>query len=210
MIDIVPILSTIVCNNMLNLFVRSRTLRQLLSLFFSRPSDKFYLREIARLTGEPLGAVQRQLAALEKGGMLGSQRVGPLKYYSLRQDYPYREELQSLVAKESRRVLLEKNLRSIMRVLKEKYHPDKVILFGSYAGGKISPESDLDLLIIKENVPKRYWDRIKEIAPLLMGSEVGIDYTVWTPVEWKKGAQENQFMRQEILSKGKMLYDKTA
>ena len=35
-----------------------------------------------------------------------------------------------------------------MRQIVEKFHPDKVILFGSYAYGKPDADSDVDLLVI--------------------------------------------------------------
>ena len=36
-----------------------------------------------------------------------------------------------------------------LRVLVDKFHPDRVVLFGSYAYGKPTPDSDVDLLVVK-------------------------------------------------------------
>ncbi len=197
-------------NVMLTTLLRSRTLRQVLGLFFTHPTEEFYARDIARRTAEPMGALQRQLVALKKGGLLQSRRVGPLKYYYLNGKYSYLREIQSMILKDIRKKNLEKSLRSVLQILKKRYGPDKVILYGSFAKGQISETSDLDLLIIKKDVPVRYWDRIKELAPLLCESDVGLDYVVWTPEEWHKGLQENQFLAQEIVREGKVVYDKTA
>jgi len=195
---------------MLTLMGHSQILQQLLGLFFSNPASKYYLREIERLTKKPVGSLQRHLAQLEKEGVLKSWKEGPLKYFSLNLEYPYFSELKSVVLRELRRKELQKNLQKILKSLKEKYRPEKVILFGSLARGWVSPESDLDLLIIKHDVPKRYWDRVKELAPLLSNSDVGVDYVIWTPQELAEGIGTNLFLKKEMLSKGKVVYERAA
>lgn len=192
---------------MVQFFGRSSVLRTLLRLFFSRPGERFYAREVERLTGEPMGALQRQLIRLEKEGLLKTERVGPLKYYSMNPDHPYLPELQSLILKGLRQERLKKNLKKILKTLKEKYHPEKVILYGSYATGKIHPDSDLDLLIVKKDVPDRYWDRINELSPIMPRRDVGVDYVIWKPEEIER-ATDNLFLHQEILGKGRVVYEK--
>jgi predicted nucleotidyltransferase len=49
-------------------------------------------------------------------------------------------------------------LQGIVEKLRVGYAPQKVILFGSYASGTSHPDSDLDLLIIKDT-SERYFDR---------------------------------------------------
>jgi predicted nucleotidyltransferase len=39
-------------------------------------------------------------------------------------------------------------IRRFVRQIAERFHPDKIILFGSYAYGQPHPESDVDLLVI--------------------------------------------------------------
>jgi len=87
------------------------------------------------------------------------------------------------------------------------YNPEKIILFGSYAYGKPSKDSDIDLLIIK-NTKKKYLDRVREVA-LMLDSKFPTDIFVLTPEELKKAISENRFMIiDEILPKGKVLYEK--
>lgn len=154
--------------------------------------------------------MQRPLARLEKEGVLKSEKEGPLKYFFLNPGYPYFSELQSVILRENRRLLLEKDLKKIVARLKKKYHPEKIILFGSLAGGRVSPDGDLDLLLVKRRVPERYWDRIREVAPLLVDSEVGIDFVVWKPEELEREMRRNLFLKKEIFEGGKILYDRTA
>lgn len=50
---------------------------------------------------------------------------------------------------------LERDLREILQRIVGIADPDKVILFGSAARGDVTPNSDIDLLIIKEGVAHR-------------------------------------------------------
>lgn len=188
----------------------SNEVLELLGLFLSNPKSRFYLREIVRILGKPLSSVQRQLAQLEKEKILTTKKEGPLKYFSLNHNYPYFPELKSVIQRELRKRELEKNLKLTVKKLKKHYKPKKLILFGSLAKGRVTPESDIDLLIVKENVPKRYFDRIKELVPLLVDSDVGVDFVIWTPHELKQEMKTNHFLREEILKKGKVIYERAA
>lgn len=178
-----------------------------MTFFFSNVESRFYLRELQRLLGESMGSLQRNLALLEEEGILQSERVGPLKYFSLNKNFRYFEELKSILLKESRKEKLEKNLRKILKNLKERYRPEKIILFGSFGSGYVQESSDLDLFVIKKNVPQRYWDRVKELAPFFKDSEVGVDFVIWTPEELKQ-EEDNMFLKEEILKKGRVVYDR--
>lgn len=195
---------------MIKLFSPPRVLVKLLNLFFSRVEEAFYLREIHRLLGEPIGSLQRHLNNLEREGVLLSKKTGPLKYFSINKEYPYFKEMQDIVLSETRKEKLARELKKILATLKKKYKPQKVILFGSLGRGRVKPFSDLDLFIIKKEVPTRYWDRVKQLAPLLKNSQVGIDYLIWTPQEVKEEEKENPFVKDEILNKGKVIYAKAA
>lgn len=195
---------------MLTHYFKSPIRQKLLEFFFSNAQARVYLRDLERRLTIPAGSLQRHLAQLEKEGILTSQKQGPLKYFALNPQYPYFSEFQSVVLKNRRKKQLEQSLQKLLRVLKAHYHPEKIILFGSFAKGHISPDSDLDLLIVKKNLPVRYWDRIKTIAPLLAECAVGVDYVLWTPEELKNEIGKNNFLREEIFEKGKVLYDRAA
>ncbi len=66
----------------------------------------------------------------------------------------------SLITKE----ILEKELENIVRQVIAKYQPEKVILFGSLVNGKIDQSSDLDLLIIKDDVDKNMFIRLVSVG----------------------------------------------
>ncbi len=62
----------------------------------------------------------------------------------------------------------EKLILEIAKRIADQYEPKKIILFGSYAYGEPTQDSDVDLLIIK-NTDKRPIDRWVEVKKLLRG-----------------------------------------
>ena len=104
-----------------------------------------------------------------------------------------------------RRDKLAQALDHILRVLTDRYQPQKVIVFGSMATGDVKEWSDLDLVIVKEtSLP--FLQRLKEVA-LLCRAPVGVDYLVYTPSEFAQMiAERNPFILHEVLGKGRVLY----
>ncbi|HLF73922.1 MAG TPA: nucleotidyltransferase domain-containing protein [Anaerolineales bacterium] len=47
-----------------------------------------------------------------------------------------------------RKRIPKRAIDEIVRQIVEKFHPQKIILFGSYARGNPRPESDVDLLVV--------------------------------------------------------------
>lgn len=82
---------------MLEYFITSKTKRNLLKLFLTHPSKAFYTREVAKLTGEPLNAVRRELGYLEKAGLLSAHREGNRKYYEVVREFPFFAELKKII-----------------------------------------------------------------------------------------------------------------
>lgn len=110
----------------------------------------------------------------------------------------------------SKKDLQEIAQRIINRIVKD-YQPEKIILFGSAATGKIDKDSDLDLAIIKQT-KKRFYDRIGEVLHLLWSNRptpgIGTDVLVYTPQEFAQMQKDNYFVRDEIVKKGRILYEK--
>ncbi|MFQ5613254.1 MAG: nucleotidyltransferase domain-containing protein [Anaerolineae bacterium] len=101
----------------------------------------------------------------------------------------------------------QKTIEDILLRIITGYAPQKVILFGSYAYGQPSEESDIDLLIIKDT-DKRPLERWIELKRLLRdrNRSVSISPLVYTPEELENRLARKDFFIQEILEKGKVLY----
>lgn len=106
----------------------------------------------------------------------------------------------------SRQALLDAELKRYLRLLREEYDPDRILLFGSLASGETDDWSDIDLVIVKET-DSRFLDRTREVMQLLQ-PRVGVDILVYTPAEFAQLAQQRAFVREEIVAKGKVLYER--
>ncbi len=105
------------------------------------------------------------------------------------------------------RINKEKQLKKIVDIIRHRYQPEKIILFGSYAYGTPGEASDLDLLIIKDTEMPRY-KRSREIRKWLWGiSDIPKDILVYTNKEIDEWKNVEQAFITEIVRKGKILYE---
>src|SRR5215472_9322676 len=96
-------------------------------------------------------------------------------------------------------------IRRFARQVAERFHPDKIILFGSYASGTPRADSDVDILVV---MPARnQLDQAVKIE-LACDPPFPLDIIVRTPhnMQWRL-AEGDSFLR-EITTKGKVLYEK--
>ena len=96
-------------------------------------------------------------------------------------------------------------IRRYARVLAEKFRPDKIILFGSFAYGTPHTDSDVDLLVImpaRSQGSQAYKMRLGLAAPFAM------DLIVRTPETMKWRLEEGDSFLWEIVTKGRVLYEK--
>jgi predicted nucleotidyltransferase len=98
----------------------------------------------------------------------------------------------------------KKEVRSLVKQIKQRYSPEKIILFGSAAKGKIHKTSDIDMLIIKKT-RRRFIDRISDVL-LCCDYSIPFEPLVYTPNEIKKCISAGDYFIQDILYQGKVLY----
>lgn len=93
-----------------------------------------------------------------------------------------------------------------LQVLVEQFHPEQVILFGSYAYGEPTPDSDVDLLVVKPIHEGRVKDKVairRSWWPLLIGQfPLAFDLLLKTPKEFDIALAQPSGYHSEILSKG--------
>ena len=88
-------------------------------------------------------------------------------------------------------------------------NPDKIILFGSYATGKPTEDSDLDLMVIKAtDLPRP--QRTVQVRKMLYGAMVPIDLIVYTPKEIAESKDNIFSFVSEVLNTGKTLYERAS
>lgn len=107
---------------------------------------------------------------------------------------------------ESRRSLLESELARFLKILPDLNGLERVIVFGSLAGGQTHAWSDIDLVLI-QNTELPFYARLRAARRLLRPS-VAADLLIYTPAEFEQLARERNFVREEILAKGKVVYER--
>ena len=101
---------------------------------------------------------------------------------------------------------LQAELDRYLALLLEHVAPEKVILFGSLAQNEVQAWSDIDLVVVGPT-EGRFLDRTKEMLRLLR-PRVGLDVLVYTPEEFEQLCRERPFFQQEIVRKGRVLYER--
>jgi predicted nucleotidyltransferase len=100
---------------------------------------------------------------------------------------------------------IQKEIENISSQIIAKYKPEKIILFGSAALGKATPESDLDFLIIKKDTPHFGEDRMRELS-LLIDRRVPVDFVIYRPDEFEQRLRMGDPFLKAILKEGKVLH----
>jgi len=80
-------------------FSRSVIRQDLLCLFFTNQSTRYYLRQLSKTLGHSAGSLQRELAIFEKAGLIKSERLANLRYYALDKNYEFYKEVRTIVTK---------------------------------------------------------------------------------------------------------------
>jgi len=101
----------------------------------------------------------------------------------------------------------EKEINQMTSKIVQEYKPEKIILFGSFAWGKPTASSDVDLFIVKNSrLDKRF--RTTEVEKILDIPPLPVDIVVRTPGEVKYRKAIGDPFINLVLKKGKTLYVK--
>lgn len=114
--------------------------------------------------------------------------------------------MSQLIEVEHHRNVEMNEIKDKVQTIAEKYEPDKIILFGSYAAGNPTSDSDVDLLIIMDTT-RSTWDLAVEISSTLKHS-FPMDILVRTPQEITKRLEYGDFFIRDIIDRGKVLYER--
>lgn len=163
-------------------FFRSTTRWRLLALFLTNPQSRYYARQLQSQLKVSIGSLHRELRSLEALGVLKSQWLGNLRLYAADPSYPLFAELKSIVSKT---VGVEGLLAG---VLKEITGIESAFIYGSFASGTPTPDSDIDLFIIGGFDESRLNLKLREVEAALARE---VNYTAMTKEEFlqerKKG-----------------------
>src|ERR1043166_1585042 len=96
-------------------------------------------------------------------------------------------------------------IRRYAQAIAERFHPDRIVLFGSHAYGRPHEDSDVDLLVVMAT--RNQLDQAFQIR-LALSAPFALDLIVRTPKEMEWRLAEGESFLTEIVSRGKVLYEK--
>jgi predicted nucleotidyltransferase len=177
------------------LFARVR--QRVLGVLFASPSRSFYANEIIALARSGTGAVQRELSRLEAAGLVTVTRVGRQKHYRANERAPVFEELRALVLKTS----------GLADVLREALQPMSgriraAFVYGSIAKGQDTAASDIDLMVVGEDLTYGDLFGVLETASARLGRKIAP--TIYAPRDLSRRARRGNAFVSRVLEQPKI------
>lgn len=104
--------------------------------------------------------------------------------------------------------LAEDRLTDIVQRL-QPMRPVRILLFGSTAKGEADHLSDLDIIVVAEEVAPRFLDRIADAYDLI-DPRYALDILIYTPAEYAKMLEAENSLIQTAEAEGRVLYARPA
>lgn len=160
---------------------------------FGQPEREFHLSELRRLTGLGSASLQRELNRLADAGLVLSERVGNLRRFRANPHSPVFGELVGLTRKTlGAEPLLHDALLPLAPDLQAAW------IYGSYAKGTDTADSDIDVMIVSETLMlSRVFEAVQP-AEAQLGRKV--NPTLYTPAEFKKRLTETDSFVNRVLA----------
>lgn len=176
----------------------STTQQRVLGLLFGQPERSFFATEVIGLAQAGSGAVQRELQRLAESGLVTVSQVGNQKHYQANRQSPVFKELHGIAVKA---LGPADALRSALAPFAKRVQA--AWLYGSVAKGTDRAASDMDVMIVSNDLALEDVYKILRPAEKLLGRTV--NPTLYTPTEFKhRLAARNSFLT-KVLS-GKRLF----
>lgn len=181
---------------MLDDVIVSKVRVKMLQLFFGNPGQIYHVREIVRQVGEEINAVRRELARLERAGLLKSEWRANRRYYELQRGYVFYGEFMRLMAKTQH--LGGNIVKHRGKLGKIKY----AMLATAFVQGKPAGSHDVNLLVVGTVV-------LPELAVFVREEEarrgIEINYTVMSEEEFLFRKRRKDPFIMSILTKSRVM-----
>ena len=175
----------------------TRTQQKVLGLLYGQPDNSFYLNEIVRLADIGKGTIKRELERMQACGLLTVVHIGNQNHYQANKACPIYAELRGIVLKTF-------GVADVVRAALEPFDNQIVLgfIYGSVAKGEDTKESDIDLLLVGEELA------YSEIMGLLADAEerLGrpINPTIYDARQIKKKLKEKNAFLLRVMEQPKV------
>ncbi len=175
----------------------SNVQQRLLALVFGHPDTSFHLSQIVRELHSGRGAVARELERLQTSGLVTVERIGNQKHYRVNRESPIFHELHGIVQKT---VGLGDPLRCSLQAFADRIKV--AFVYGSIARGTDSARSDIDLMVIGDNLTySDLYSGLQQAETILARP---VNPNILTLSEWKRKRSESNSFIEKIISQPKI------
>lgn len=169
------------------------TQQRVLAPLFGQPNRSFIQQELIERAGGGSGAIRRELARLVESGLVTSTIVGRQKQFQANHAAPIFHELRGIIVKT---VALTDPLRTALRPLAKRI--DLALVYGSVARGEDRAESDIDLLVVAEDLPLE--EVFARLTPVEKKLARKINPTVYTRADFERRRRSGNPFLKKVLS----------
>lgn len=114
-----------------------------------------------------------------------------------------------LQVRQSRKRVPMKTIRFLANHIAKKFNPEEIILFGSYAYGKPTEWSDVDLLVVMDTPKGEEFEKSLEIRKTIPELTFGLDVIVRSRKVIERRKKLGDWFLVDITEKGKTLYERS-
>ncbi len=172
--------------------------QRVLGILFGQPDKSFLSKEIIILADSGTGAVHRELKRLTASGLLTVCSVGWEKHYQANRESPVFDELRGLVVKT---VGFVDPMRDALAPLAGRIQV--AFVYGSHAKGMDTASSDVDLMIVSEDL--LHAEAYAALAKAEQTLARPINPTIVSLTEWRRRGEDHNHFLENVSTHPKLL-----
>jgi len=181
---------------MLRSLFSSDTRIQLLRIFLMNPDTEYYGRQLTEMLDAYPHAVHVELKNLESIELIQKRISGKQHYYSANTAHPLYRDLQNIIRKT---VGLKDVIQGALNPFRDDI--DYAIVYGSFASGDFTSESDVDLIIKGDVKSRKISSALLEAGELLQRE---LNFTIFTREEFRSRIKNNDHFITRVVNKPMM------
>jgi predicted nucleotidyltransferase len=171
---------------MLEKLFTSKTRTGILKILLFNPGKEFHLRELSREISITPIYVKKELDNLRELNLVFSSKKGNLNIYQINKNSPLFSELKSIFLK-------TEFLAEIIKESVKKLKVDFAFIYGSFAKGVESEESDIDLFVVGNIEEDKLVGVIQSIEKKVKRE---INYILWSKDLFVKRAKKHHLLNE--------------
>lgn len=177
----------------------SKVQQRVMALLFGQPDRSFYTSEILRRVDSGVGAVDRELTRLQRCGLVTVERLGNQKHYRANKQAPVFEDLRGLLEKTV-------NVTEPLKKSFERYASGirSAFVFGSVAKGSDTADSDVDVLVIGDDL--NYSDLYTAAQEAELTLKRPVHPLFMTPQDWQRHVSDEGSVMNKISQSPKLFF----